>query len=459
VNVTVETNAQSDATFHISLPWDAIEKESDHVFHRLAERQSVPGFRKGHAPRSMIERIVGKDAIYEEAIENLAQDAVRKLAEEQHLTLLATPHIHVHDIQQGEDQDVSVTVPVLARGELADYHDIHLAREPIAVTEEDIDTIITRARTQMAEYRPVDRPAQMGDRVEVNLALTVNEKEVVKPKDQEFDLVPDRTGIFTGMDEQIVGMEDGQTKEFDATIPADYSNEELAGQTAHYHVTINKISMKHLPDVDDEFARQAGGYDTVEAMREGVRRELESSRVQSANRKLRDDLIDALIERLTLAVPPMLLEAETDDLLQDLSDSLARERLNLDQYLQLMGKTRAEYREEMKPEAERRIRQRRVLDLVVDREGITVDDEEIQGVLDAYARAGGPRRRVRQLQTSQRRSLANSIARDKALDWLMEHQTTSGDAQTPQSAREEPAPREAAPVAEAEAPAAQEPEA
>jgi trigger factor len=422
LNVTVETTPQSDAQFHVQIPWDEIDKTSDRVYKRVAQTQKIPGFRPGHAPRSLIERAVGKDAIYEEAIDIIVQDAVRSSANEHALTLLATPHAHVHEIKYGEEHDVTVTVPVLAKGELEDYADIRVTQEPVEVTEADIDNIIDRLRDQAAVWVPVDRAAQIGDRVTVELQLTVEEKEIVKPRETDFDLVEERTGLYTGIDAHIVGMAEGETKEFTVTIPEDYLNTELAGKTASYVVTLNKVAIKELPEVDDEFAKEAsqGQYATVEALREGIRLDIQQTRENTAQRKARDAVIEALIGRLTLAVPPLLVEAEADDIMQDLANMLARERLDLQQYLRLMGKNPDEYREEMKPEAERRIKQRRALELMAEREGMTVSTAELQELLDAYSRAGGQRTRLNQLKPSQRLSIERSLLRDKALAKLLD---------------------------------------
>src|SRR5579884_4049557 len=454
LNVTVETTPQSDAQFHVQIPWDEIDKTSDRVYKRVAQTQKIPGFRPGHAPRSLIERAVGKDAIYEEAIDIIVQDAVRNSASEHALTLLATPHAHVHEIKYGEEHDVTVTVPVLAKGELADYADIRVTKEPVEVTEADIDNIIDRLRDQAAIWVPVDRPAQIGDRVTVELQLTVGEKEIIKPRETDFDLVEERTGMYAGVDQHIAGMTEGETKEFTTTIPEDYLNTELAGKTASYVVTLNKVAVKELPEVDDEFAKEAsqGQYATVDALREGIRLDIQQTRENTADRKARDEAIAALIERLTLAIPPVLVEAEADDIMQDLANLLSRERIDFQQYMRLSGKTPDEYREDMKPEAERRIKQRRALELMAEREGMTVTTAELQEVLEAYTRAGGPRTRLNQLKPSQRLSLERSLLRDKALAKLLDQAITNAPAEGAMPAGEEPL-AEAATVAGEETPA------
>ncbi len=473
MNVTVEMTPESEANFHIELVWNEIDKASDRVYRRIAQKQNVPGFRPGHAPRSMLERIVGRDAIYEEAIDALVEDAVRAKAREEDLTLLSTPHAHVHTINYGSDHEVTVTVPVLGKGELADYHDIHVTLEPVVVTEEDIDTVINRARDSMAVWVPVDRPAAMGDRVTVDMVLTIGEKEISNLKEHDFDLVDDRTGLFTGMDQEIAGMTEGDTKEFTTTLPEDYPKTELAGQPAQYHVTLNKVAIKELPAVDDEFAKEAGKFDSVEAMRAGVRDDLTRSRQQTAERNGRDQLTDALIERLVLNVPGVLVDAEAQDMLQELGNLLGSENVDLNRYLQMMGTNQEDYLKQMRPEAERRIKQRRALELVAEREGITVAPRELQSLLDSFATSSGRgRTRVDQLKSTQRIVLERSLLRDKAQAWLTEHLIEASDAtdgegalvaatdtadevqeQQPDKATDKPAP--ASTVAEAKLPVSQ----
>ncbi len=425
MNVTVETTPESDAAFHVQVDWPSIEKESEKVYKRLAQTQKIPGFRPGHAPRAMVERIYGRDYLYEAAIETLVEAAIDTAASQQQLTLLQRPHVHVHDMSEGQEQDVTVTVPVLTRGELADYHDIREAQEPVEVTDEDIDRVIDNARERLVEWVPANRPAAMGDRVTVDLKLVVGEKTISDLKDHEFDLVEDRTGLFIGMDQEIVGMSEEETKEFTTTLPEDYGKEEMAGQPANYTVTLAKVTVKELPAIDDDFLKKVGPYDTEELMRADVRKDLTLQRTNSALRQLKDKLVADLIERLTLPVPQVLIEAETEDIMQDMQNMLSRERIDMTRYLQLMGKNVDEYRQELHPEAVRRIKQRRALELLAEREGMDVTTAEIQEVIDAYnsTASGTKRMRLSQLRASQRLSIERSLLRDKAQDWMMQHLT------------------------------------
>ncbi len=438
MNVTVETTPESDAQFTVHLDWPTIDKASEKVYQRLAKTQRIPGFRPGHAPRSIIERMVGRDALYEEAIEDLVRNAVVASAREHEMTLLATPHAHVHEIHYGEEHDVTVTVPVLGKGELADYHDIHVEQEPVEVTDEDVDKVIENAREREAIWVPVDRPAQMGDRVTVALKVVVGDKTISDLKNHEFTLVEDRTGLYTGMDHEIVGMSEDETKEFTLTLPADYPREDLAGKEAQYTVTLEQVAIKELPEVDDEFAQKVSKLDSVEAMRESIRAELLQQRLATARRNLRDKVNDAVMERLTLSVPSMLVDAEVEDIIQDLARVLGSNQIDFMRYLQLMGKSLDQYREETRPEALRRIRQRRMLELVAEKEGITVTPQEVQQVVDAYnATTPGARRlRLSQLQPNQRRAIENSLLRDKAQDWLIKHLT---DAESSATVSDDPA--------------------
>ena len=425
MNVTVETTPESTAEFHVELDWPTIDKASEKVYRRLAQTQKIPGFRPGRAPRAMIERMVGRDALYEEAIADLAEDAIRAAAVEHELTLLAAPHAHVHEITFGEPHEVKLTIPVLGKGELADYQDVHMTQEAAVVTEEDVDQVIERAREGQVQMVPAERAAQMGDRVTVNMQLTVGEKELANLKDHDFDLVEDRSGLYTGLDQEIVGMSEGDTKEFTLTLPEDYAKAELAGQPANYVITLNNVAFKELPPIDDDFAMKVGKYESVALMREAVHKDLVQQREQAARRDLRNKLTDALIERLTLTIPVVLIDAEVEDLMNDLGNMLGRADLDMDKYLRAIGQDPGEYRKNMRPEAIRRIQQRRVLELVAERESMTVTNQDVQIVLDSYNVNTPAARRLRlsQLKPSQKQSIEHSLLRDKAQDWLMAHLT------------------------------------
>jgi trigger factor len=449
LNVTVETTPESDAQFTVHLDWPAIDKASEKVYRRLAQNQKIPGFRPGHAPRAIIERMVGRDALYEEAIEDLVKDAVATSAREHEMTLLGAPHAHVHEVNYGQEHDVTVTVPVLGKGELADYHDIHVEQAPVEVTDEDIDRIIENARERNALWVPVDRPAQIGDRVTVALKLVIDDKTISDLKDHEFELTEERTGLYKGMDQEIVGMREGDTKDFTLTVPEDYAKSDIAGKPAHYTVTLDRVAVKELPTVDDEFARKMGDYASVEALRDAIRAELRQNRLTTARREMREKLTDALIERLTLVVPQVLIDAEVEDIIGDLERLLSRDQIDFPRYLQLMGKTLDDYRQEMRPEALRRIKQRRALELVAEHEGLTVTPQDVQRVLDAYnvTSAGARRLRLGQLKPSQRQSIERSLLRDQAQDWLMKHLT---DAESSATIGDDPAAMLATLAAEAE---------
>jgi trigger factor len=454
VNITVDVSPESEAHFDVRLEWDEIEKAAEKAVRRLSQTQKIPGFRPGHAPRAMIERLVGRDAIYADAIEDLAADAIRKAAAEHELTLLVSPHAHVDAVQYEETNEVSATVPVLARGELADYQDLRVGLTIDPVTEEDIDKIVERARDDSAIWQHVDRPAEVGDRVTIQIKVVVGEKTVSEYKEQKFTLVDDRTGLFTGMDAEIVRMNEGETKEFTLTIPEDFLNADYAGKEANYTVTVDVIEHKLLPDADDpEFLRKSGEFETVEAMRDSIRGEMEAQRRQTAVRNQRTAVVDALIERLTLAVPTALVDAETEDMIADLDQMLSGQGMGIQTLLQASGQNMDEYRATMQPEALRRIKRRRVLELLADREGIAVSAQDVQKVLEEYnaASAGRKRMRMQDLTPAQRRSLESSLKRDRAEEWAMDHLTESAtsatmedtsatsDTPAPEVAPEEPA--------------------
>ncbi len=432
MKVTVETTPESDAKFHVELDWPSIDKAAEKAYKRVAQTQKIPGFRPGHAPRAMIERMVGPNALYEEAIDDLVEDVVRASAIEHELTLLASPHAHVHDIHVGATHEVDLTIPYLGKGELADYHDIQVAEEPVTVTDEDVDQVIERARENMPQWVPAERPAQMGDRVTVDLKLTVGEKQINDLKDHEFDLTEERSGLYTGMDQEIVGMSEGDTKEFTLTLPEDYPKAEMAGQPANYVITLTNVAIKELLPIDEEFAKKVGAYTSVAGMRQAVHDDLVKQRETAARRDVRNKLVEALIERLTLTIPEVLIDAEVEDLMHDLSDMLGQGNMDMNQFLRATGQDPDKYRKTMRPEAIRRIQQRRALELLAERENITATTSDVQSVLENFNRDTPAARRLRmsQLKPSQRLAIERSLVRDRAQDWMMDHLTVDASSAT-----------------------------
>lgn len=421
MKVTVEQAPDSEAVLNVELDWDELEKASERAYKKLAQQYNVPGFRKGKAPRSMIERMLGKDAVYQEGLEELVDQSYRQAIKEHGITPIARPTVDAPPIEYGQPYTFTARVPVLAPVVLGDYKTIRVEQPPIEVSDEEIDDVIERIRQDQAIKTPVERPAQLGDYVTMDLKLTVGEKEVSNLHDNEFELVLERPGIFAGMDDEIIGMKEGESKQFTTTIPEDYSNPDLAGKEAQYDVTLKGVKVRELPEVDDELAKASGDFENVEELRKAVHEQLLVQKINDARRVLRDEVVAKAVEGATVEPHQVLVDDEIHAMEHETERMLAQSRLSLQQYLSIMQKSHEEYHKELEPDARQRVKRDLVLDAIADAEDISTNQGEVADWLDNLNAISGDRPiRMNQLTTNQRTNIEGRIRRDKALARLID---------------------------------------
>ncbi|HEX6819147.1 MAG TPA: trigger factor [Ktedonobacterales bacterium] len=423
MKVTVERTPESEAVLNVELDWVELEKASDRAYKRLVQQYNVPGFRKGHAPRTMLERMVGKEAIYHEGLDDLIETSYRDAVREHKLLPLGQPTIDHPEIEIGQPLTFTARVPVLAPVELGDYKAIRVEQPDTGVTDTEVQEVIERLRENNAMWIPAERPAQIGDQVTMDLKLTVGERTISDLHDNEFTLVADREGIFKGMDEQVVGMSEGESKQFTTTIAEDYTNTELAGKEAAYDVALKAVKYRELPEIDDELAKTAGDYETLEGLRAGVREQLERQKQSEARRQMRDAAVKLAVDEATAQVAPVLVQDELDVMVGELRRMLEQSRMSYEQYLVMTQKTEEQMREEMEPEAKERVKRDLVLNAIADQEQIEASDGEISGWLEVLGAMGGRKMKLNQLSRGQKANIAGTIRRDKVIERLVEWAT------------------------------------
>ena len=420
MKVTVERTPASEAVLNVELEWVELEKASDRAYRKLAQKYTVPGFRRGHAPRTMIERMLGKETIYQEGLEELIDESYRTAVREHELRPLAQPSVDAPPIEMGQPYTFVARVPVLSPVEIGDYQAVRVERPTVEVTDEDVQQVLERIQQDQAMWLPAERPAQLGDHAVVDLVLTVGEREVSNLHDNEFELVEERPGIFAGMDQQLIGLSEGESKQFTTTIPEEYSNPDLAGKEAQYDVTVKGVKFRELPALDDELAKSVGEFSTLDEVRGAIRQQLLSQKESDAQRTLRDQVIKAVTDLATVEIHPVLVADEVDAMMRETERMLEQSRLNLQQYLAMSQKSEEEYRAGLEPEAEGRVKRDLVLSAVADREGLSVTDTELEGWLGALTALGGKPMRLRQLSATQRSNIENRLRREKATTRLLE---------------------------------------
>src|SRR2546430_13025958 len=390
VKVSVEKLPTSEAVLEVDLTWDELEKASDKAYRKLVQKVDVQGFRRGKAPRSLLQRTPGRVYTSQQGRGDLISDPYRNPVKGHELVPLTQPELDAPVFEIGQPYHFSLKVPVITPVELGDYSSLHFEREDADVTSEEVEQELESLRNRQATWHEVERPADYGDRVTVDLKLTIENKTISDLKDNPFELTQERPGLFTGMDVYIVGMQVGESKEFTTILPADYTNTDLAGKEAHYVVTLYKIEVKEVPELDDELAKQVSNSqsETLEDLRKAISDNILENKKRRINDELRETVVNAVIEQSQITIHPLLIQEKAERMLHQLSHLLEQQHMSLDQYLMMVRKTREEYLKDIQPDAEEQVKRELVLDAVVNKEHIEILPEELNELLQLYAQAG-----------------------------------------------------------------------
>ena len=440
MKVSVEKLPTSEAVLDIELTWEEMEKASDKAYRKLVKQVDIQGFRRGKAPRALVERRLGRETIYQEGLDDLITDAYRDAIREHSLTPITQPKLDAPVFEMGQPYHFSLTVPIVTAPVLGDYKSLHFERPEATVTSEEVEKELESQRTRQTEWTVVERPAVMGDRVTVDLLLTSEGQQISNLKDNPFELTDDRSGLFTGMDEQVVGMQPGEQKTFSTTIPESYSSEKYRGKQADFDITLHKIEEKHVPELDDAFAEKVseGQYTSMEDLRKSLSDNILENKKRANRDELREKVVQGVIEQAQLSLHPTLIDEEAEELLHQMSHMLEEQGLAMEQYLRMTRKTREEYLSEVRPDAESRVKRQLVLNAIVVEEKLEVTPEEVEELYNLYEQMGQPLQRTE----NSIRAIIASLQREKAVTRLIELTTDPDPDEEQEAALEEEASEE-----------------
>lgn len=364
MKVTRDKTENSQAFLTIELEPAEVEKSLEMSYQRLVKKTNIPGFRKGKAPREIVERYLGRESLLNEALNDLLPQAYEKAVKEQEIEAIAQPHI---EIAQTDPLVFKATVPLKPTIKLGDYHSIQITPEPVAITEDDVNSAIEQLRHQQATWEPVERPVDYDDLVVLDIESNIEDKPFINQKGVQYQV---RHLPFPGFAEQLVGMKRDEDKQFTLQFPLDYPKPDLAGKKPSFKVKVTEIKQKKLPELNDEFARQISpDFKNLGSLREKVATDLRLSAEEKAKIDYEERVIEAVVDLTQLEFPPILVEREIDRLLNE------SRRLP-------MNKTEEELREELRPLATKRVTRSLVLTKIAEEEKIEVSDAEIEAEME-----------------------------------------------------------------------------
>jgi len=398
VKVTLERLPESRVQLQIEIDEDRLEKSLDSAYKRIAQKNRFPGFRPGKAPRTIVERAVGRQGLIREALDKLVPDAYNEAIETEDVDAIGQPEL---EIDQLEPVKFTAIVPVRPSVELNDYQSIRIERDPAEVTTEMVDEQLLLLQRRHATHVPVERPVQWGDILIADVKGEADGDQFLEDENAEFPLREGQTLFLDGLAEGFVGMAKGETKELTLAIPADFRVERLQGKDATFTLHIREVKEEKLPDLDDEFAAMinAEEFEDFGALRARIEGDLKKSLEQDSDTKLRNEAVDKLVEVATLEYPRLLVEHEIDHLIRE---ATGNDVAQYQAYLRSVGRSEADFRETWREAAEMRVRRSLVLQQLQEAEGLDVSVEEIDQELDSLvAPMGDDAERFRQMFASE----------------------------------------------------------
>jgi trigger factor len=390
VKTSVTELPESRVRVQAEVPAEEVERRVAEAARQLGRQMRVPGFRKGKVPPPIVIRRLGREAVLDEALRRALGSWYADAIEEAGIAPVGEPELDMGEPpQEGQPLSFSIEIGVRPTATLGEYKGLEVGRREATVAASEVDEELERLRERVATLETVERPAGDGDHVVIDYVGSVNGEpfEGGTGRDQLLELGSGR--LIPGFEEQLRGASAGDTRTVEVTFPEDYPNQDLAGQQAQFETTLTEVKSKRLPELDDEFATEAGGFDTLDELREDVRTRLATAEERAIEREFEEAVLDAAVAEATVEVPEKLVHARAHELLEETLTALARQGISKEAYLQIAGKDEETLAHEAEPEAERALKREAVLAAIVDAEGIEPTDDEVREALEPSAERTG----------------------------------------------------------------------
>lgn len=425
MSLQVEKLEHNMAVLTIELPAEELEKAIEKVYFKSRNKISVPGFRKGKAPRKMIEQVYGREVFYEDAANEIMPDAYEEALKECEEEIVSYPQVSVVQIEAGKPFIFTARVALKPEVVLGAYKGVKVDKADAEVTDEEVTAEIDREREKNSRTVDVeDRAVQEGDIAVIDFEGFMDGEAFEGGKGTDYPLTIGSHSFIPGFEEALIGASVGADVDVNVTFPEDYHSEELAGRPAVFKCSIKKLQEKQLPELDEEFVSDVSEEsDTVEEYREEIRKKLAGRKAEEAKHAKEDAVIDAVVEEAQIDIPDLMVETHLRQMMQEYAQRLQYQGISFEQYLQFTGMTRQMVAEQMKPQALKRIQSRLVLEAVAAAEGMEASQEEIDKEIESMSSAYG--KKAEEIKESLGEEGLKQTAQDicvrKALEFLVEN--------------------------------------
>ena len=358
------------------------------AFNKNKNRFAIPGFRKGKAPQAMIEKMYGEGVFYEDAADEAINASYAEAMKESGLDIVSRPEVTIEKIGKDEPFVYSALVAVKPEVTLGQYKGVEVEKADASVSAEDVEAELKKVQEQNARLLTVeDRGVEDGDQTVIDFEGFVDGKGFEGGKAEDYPLTIGSHSFIDTFEEQLIGKKIGEECEVNVTFPTEYHAADLAGKPATFKVTVKEIKVKELPELNDEFASEVSEFDTLDEYKKDVEKKLAEKKEIEANSKNEDAVVAKVVENATMEIPDKMIDAQAENMVQDMARRMQSQGLSLDMYLKYTGMTVEQMKEQARPDAEKRIRTRLVLEAVAKAENIQISDEKVDEEVAKMAEA------------------------------------------------------------------------
>ena len=386
--ISCEKLEKSMVELQFSIDAETFKAAVNNAFKREGKKYAIPGFRKGKAPRHMIEKMYGSDIFHYDAVNDLFPEAYEAAVKEAKIDVVGRPDPEVVSMSEADGVVLKVKVAVKPEVELGEYAGLTVTKEAKNVNEDDVEAEVKRMQDRNGRLLTREGAAENGDTVDIDFEGFVDGKAFEGGKAEHYSLVLGSGSFIPGFEDQVVGHSAGEEFDVNVKFPEEYGAAELAGKDATFKIKLHEVKYKELPALDDDFAKDVSEYDTLNELKDSIRNNIKTNLDKQAEQKVENDLMDQVIANMKADIPDAMVDSRIDELVQDFEYRISQQGLKLADYLKYMGMNIEQFRAQFKEQADKQVKMRLAMEAIVAKEGITASDEEfeeeVKRIADAY---------------------------------------------------------------------------
>ena len=386
--ISCEKLEKSMVELQFSIDAETFKAAVNNAFKREGKKYAIPGFRKGKAPRHMIEKMYGSDIFHYDAVNDLFPEAYEAAVKEAKIDVVGRPDPEVVSMSEADGVVLKVKVAVKPEVELGEYAGLTVTKEAKNVNEADVDAEVKRMQDRNGRLLTREGAAENGDTVDIDFEGFVDGKAFEGGKAEHYSLVLGSGSFIPGFEDQVVGHSAGEEFDVNVKFPEEYGAAELAGKDATFKIKLHEVKYKELPALDDDFAKDVSEYDTLDELKDSIRNNIKTNLDKQAEQKVENDLMDQVITNMKADIPDAMVDSRIDELVQNFEYRISQQGLKLADYLKYMGMNIEQFRAQFKEQADKQVKMRLAMEAIVAKEGITASDEEfeeeVKRIADAY---------------------------------------------------------------------------